>query len=175
MKRWIVLLFVVAFAACSDETPVATPTIPPSPTPTTASNVPAAVEQTKTAIVRAARAQDLDALGALLDPKTFNYSFGENGDPIGYWRKLESEAHVPILGDIMPQVFATRPAKQGGTYVWPAAAAKEAKDWTDADVEDLLTFNSQQDIDQYRELGGYLGYRGGIQAEGAWLFFIAGD
>lgn len=117
---------------------------------------------------------DYDALEALLDPETFNYSFGDSGDPIGYWRELESDGHVPILGDIMPSVFATRPLKQGGTYVWPAAAAKEPKDWTDEDVEDLLTFNAREDVDQYRE-HGYLGWRGGIQAEGAWLFFIAGD
>ena len=118
---------------------------------------------------------DYEALESLLDRETFNYSFGDSGDPIGYWKRLESEGHVPLFGDIMPLVFATRPAKQGGTYVWPAAAAKEAKDWTTEDVEDLLTFNAREDIDQFREQGGYLGWRGGIQSEGAWLFFIAGD
>jgi len=175
MKGWLTISLLIAFTACNGDSAPPTPSIPASPTPTTASELPAAVEQKRDSIVRAARAMDYDALEALLDPETFNYSFGDSGDPIGHWKQLESESHVPILGDIMPAVFATRPAKQGGIYVWPAAAAKEAKDWTDEEVEDLLTFNNEEDVEQHREQGGYLGWRGGIQAEGAWLYFIAGD
>jgi hypothetical protein len=46
--------------------------------------LPPAVEQTHDVILAAADAKDYEALGALLDPAGFSYSFGESGDPIGY-------------------------------------------------------------------------------------------
>jgi hypothetical protein len=173
MKRAASLVFLALLTACNDTSP-ARQTPAPSPTATT-SELPAAVEEKRDAIVRAARAQDLDALESLLDPETFSYSFAEEGDPVGYWRRLESEGHVPILGDIMPLVFATRHGRKDDTYVWPAAATREPSEWSERDVEDLLTIHAKEDIDGYREAGSYLGWRAGIRADGTWLYFIAGD
>ena len=143
--------------------------------PPAVTELPPAVTQTRDAIVAAAHARDDEALEGLLDPETFSYSFGESGDPIGYWQKLESEAHVPIFGDIIPLVLSTRPARTDDVYVWPAAAAKDPATWTDKDRADLRLFNADEDISSFEQAGGYLGYRAGIREDGTWLFFVAGD
>jgi hypothetical protein len=58
--------------------------------------------------------------------------------------------------------------------VWPAAFAKDPKDWTSWDVADLRTFNDDEAIRGFRR-DGYLGWRAGIDARGRWRFLISGD
>jgi hypothetical protein len=89
-------------------------------------------------------------------------------------RKLESEAHVPIMGDIIPAIFAASYGRQDDIYVWPAAFAKDPKNWTSRDLADLRRFNDEDAIRAFRR-GGYLGWRSGIDAHGRWKFLIAGD
>ena len=138
--------------------------------------LPAAVADTRQAIVDAAKAFDYSALGALIDEKTFSYSFGESGDPIGYWRRLERQGHVPIMGDILPIVLDTHWARTGNLYVWPAAFARDPSQWTQVDLADMRRLYSEQDIRSFeRRIGGYAGYRVGIRQDGTWVFFISGD
>jgi hypothetical protein len=59
-----------------------------SPVPV-AQDLPEPVAATRQAIVAAAVACDYDTLGALASWPYFAYSFGESGDPAGYWRSLE--------------------------------------------------------------------------------------
>jgi hypothetical protein len=137
--------------------------------------LPLVVAETREQIYRAAIARDYRALRSLLDPKTFSYSFGESGDPIGYWRKQE-EAEVPLLGDILPVVLHTRFGQTEDIYMWPSAAAKEASEWTEADVEAMRKAGStDEEIRLFEQHGGYTGWRVGIRADGTWLFFISGD
>ncbi|HXF98937.1 MAG TPA: hypothetical protein VNJ46_10035 [Gaiellaceae bacterium] len=144
--------------------------------PGAAGELPPPVAKARAAIARAAQALDYDALRALLDPASFSYSFGESGDPVGYWRRLEEEeGHVPILGDILPLVLGGRFATQGDVYVWPAAYAKAPSDWTAEDLEDLRRLYGEEEIRRFTELGAYTGWRVGIREDGAWLFFVAGD
>jgi hypothetical protein len=162
--------------ATEPDTPTGT-----EPTPATTAEdggavaLPQAVEQTRDAIVAAAHARDYEALEALLDPTTFSYSFGESGDPIGYWRRLEEEGEVPILGDILPVVLSMHHAELDDLYVWPAAHAKDPSTWTEEDLADLRLLYTNEDIRGFEQAGGYLGYRVGIQEDGAWIFFVAGD
>jgi hypothetical protein len=137
--------------------------------------LPPAVERTRDAIVDAARAFDYEALAALLDPATFSYSFGESGDPIGYWRTLEEEGEVPILGDFLPVVLSMHVGKQDDVYVWPAAHAKEPSAWTEEDLADMRQLYTDEEIRGFEDFGGYAGYRVGIREDGTWLFFVAGD
>jgi hypothetical protein len=137
--------------------------------------LPGAVTEKREKIYRAAVTQDYEALGSLLDPDTFSYSFGESGDPIGYWREQE-EAEVPLIGDILPSVLHTRFGKTDDIYMWPSAAAKEPAEWTQADVESMRKAGStNEEIRSFEQYGGYTGWRVGIRADGTWLFFIAGD
>jgi hypothetical protein len=170
VKRCAALVAFVALVSCN-EGPAPTPSSIPSP-----ETLPAVVEQAKESIVRASRRLDYEALERLAGHKEFRYSFGEsNDDPVGYWRRLESEGHVPIFGDTMPAVFATHFGRQNDIYVWPAAAAKDPKEWTARDVEELTHLANEEDIEGYRKYGGYLGWRAGIRGDGTWLYFIAGD
>jgi hypothetical protein len=137
--------------------------------------LPGAVTEKREKIYRAAVTQDYVALRSLLDPETFSYSFGESGDPIGYWREQE-QAEVPLLADILPAVLHTRFGKTEDIYMWPSAAAKEPADWTEADVEAMREAGStDEEIRSFEQFGGYTGWRAGIRADGTWLFFIAGD
>lgn len=137
--------------------------------------LPAAVVATREAILAAARARDYEGLEALLDPASFSYSFGESGDPAGYWRRLEEEGEVPILGDFLPLVLSWPVGRDGDVYVWPAAHLKPPEEWTDADLDALRQLYPAEELAGFEQAGGYLGYRVGIREDGTWLFFVAGD
>jgi hypothetical protein len=137
--------------------------------------LPLAVAKTREKIYRAAVKHDYKDLRSLLDPATFSYSFGERGDPIGYWRKQE-EAEVPLLGDVLPVVLHTRFGQTEDIYMWPSAAAKEASEWTEADLDAMRKAGStDEEIRLFEQHGGYTGWRVGIRADGTWPFCISGD
>jgi hypothetical protein len=137
--------------------------------------LPRAVADKRDAIVIAAKRMDYATLKALLDRATFSYSFGESGDPIGYWRRLEHEGEVPFLGDYLPTILSAPFARRGAIYVWPAAYARKPSHWTAADRRWLMSFYSKQEIRGFERAGAYLGWRVGIRKDGTWLFFVAGD
>jgi hypothetical protein len=138
--------------------------------------LPSVVAQKREAIYKAGVRHDYETLETLLDPATFSYSFGEEGDPIEYWRRQE-KAEIPILGDILSRVMHTRFGLNEDIYVWPSAAAKLPQDWTEADVEGMREAGyTDRDIRAFEEqVGGYAGWRVGIRADGTWLYFISGD
>lgn len=137
--------------------------------------LPAAVAEKREAIVAVAKAFDYDRLESLLDPKTFSYSFGESGDPVGYWRRLEEEGEVPILGDYLPVVLGSPHARRGDIYVWPSAYGKKPSTWTEEDRRSLANLYTEREIRAFERAGDYLGWRAGIRKDGTWLFFVAGD
>jgi hypothetical protein len=148
---------------------------PTSSPPSTRDELPPAVAKKRDAIVAAARAFDYDTLETLLDRKTFSYSFGESGDPVGYWRRLEEEGEVPILGDYLPVILGAPHAKRGDVYVWPSAFGKSPSTWTPEDRRWLTNLYTEQEIRAFERAGDYLGWRAGIRDDGKWLFFVAGD
>ena len=137
--------------------------------------LPAAVADKRDAIVAAAHAMDFDRLGTLLDPAKFSYSFGGSGDPVGYWRRLEREGHVPIIGDYLPVVLSAPFAKRGNMYVWPSVFGKPPSQWTARDRRWLSNLYSESEVRSFERLGDYLGWRVGIRRDGTWLFFVSGD
>ena len=143
-------------------------------TEATSSGLPAAVEETRVALLEAAEAGDYDALAALAGPG-FRYTFGSpvEGGSAAYWRGLEEttdERPLEALATILrlPYVLSR------GYYVWPWT-------YTVADVADL----SEHERAFLAPLGGpealfvpgtgYVGWRAGIAPEGSWTFFVAGD
>lgn len=144
-------------------------------TTSTRNQLPAAVAAKRNAIVSAAHALDYDRLELLLDRDHFSYSFGESGDPVGYWRRLEDEGEVPILGDYLPVILSAPFARRGDIYVWPSAYAKKPSEWTAEDRRWLRNLYTEQEIQGFERAGAYLGWRVGIRKDGTWLFFVAGD
>lgn len=61
-------------------------------------------------------------------------------------------------------------------YVWPAAYAYESWEAIPTEViEELTTVHGEEDLDRFATFGSYAGWRTGIDEDGEWLFFIAGD
>jgi hypothetical protein len=168
MVRLCLLLTVVALAGAGcggSEEAGPTTTTPTATTAPAEQGLPAAVAETRDAISHAAITNDYEALESLLDPETFSYSFGESGDPIGYWKEQEKN-EIPVLGDYLPMLLHTRHAKADDIYVWPSAAAKEGSEWTAQDLQSMRQAGySDEDIESFEELGSYLGRRAGIRAD----------
>jgi len=139
------------------------------------SGLPAPVAQKRDAIASAATRLDFAGLSRLLDPGTFSYSFGETGDPIGYWRRLERKAEVPVVGDYLSTVLNAPVGRRANIYVWPAVHAKKPSRWSAADRRWLRRLYSAGEVRRFEQAGAYLGWRAGIRRDGKWLFFISGD
>jgi hypothetical protein len=144
--------------------------------------LPEAVAGLRTRLYEAARACNWEALqGLLADPAGFSYSFGERGDPVAYWQRLEFLHYRPTyyLAEVLRRPFGT--VEDGGStvYVWPSAQAYGS--WAQvptAEREALRPLYDDLDFASFEEFGGYLGFRVGIVfANGSahWIYAIEGD
>jgi hypothetical protein len=185
VARALALAAVLALAGCGGtetvttavtETETATETVAETATVTETETVvepaavglPEPVAETHAALLQAADSGDYEALRPLL-PAEFSYTFGGpvEGGPIAYWRQVESgESPIQILARIlrMPYTLSV------GTYVWPFAYDKQPEDLTAYEREILGDL-----ADTFGAESGYLGWRAGIEPDGTWRFFIAGD
>jgi hypothetical protein len=136
----------------------------------TAVGLPEPVAETHAALLAAAESGDYEALRPLL-PSQFSYTFGgpARGGPIAYWRRVEAESgERPI--EILVRILRMPYTLSRGTYVWPFAYDKQP---------DELSAHERQLLgdlaDAFGAGSGYLGWRAGIEPDGTWSFFIAGD
>jgi len=137
--------------------------------------LPKAVEQKRQAIFKAATAGDYEALTAEADP-SLNYSFGgphEKGF-VGFL-KLSEQTEGQSALDIIPRLLELPYAYQANIYVWPNVFYKAPNEWKENDIELMKKLVSLDQIEKFREFGGYVYYRLGITKEGNWVFYIAGD
>jgi len=159
----------------SAETVTSTTTTTLTTTAPTASGLPAAVEEKRGALLEAARSGDYEALRPLIPADGFEYTFGSPVDdgPIAYWEELERTTRERPLETLealleMPYVL-TR-----GTYVWPWAYTVESEaDLSPHEQELLAPVRGLNEV--IVEGTGYVGWRTGIQPNGDWSFFVAGD
>ncbi len=132
--------------------------------------LPMRVAETHAALLRAADSGDYEELRPLL-PSQFSYTFGGpvEGGPIAYWRRVEAESgERPI--EILARILRMPYTLSRGTYVWPFAHDKQP-DELSAHERELLGDLA----DSFGAGSGYLGWRAGIEPDGTWSFFIAGD
>ena len=132
--------------------------------------LPPEVTETHAALLAAAESGDYEALRPFI-PDEFSYTFGlpPEGGPIEYWQQVEAESgESPI--EILARLLRLPYTLSAGTYVWPFAYDKQEDELTDYERELL------GDLAVYSGAGsGYLGWRAGIEPDGTWRFFIAGD
>ncbi|MGH3036416.1 MAG: hypothetical protein ACRDMU_04475 [Gaiellaceae bacterium] len=134
--------------------------------------LPPAVAETHAALLEAAESGDYEALRPLIPASGFSYTFGGGvpGGPIEYWQQVEAQTgERPI--EILARILRLPYTLSGGQYVWPFAYDKQ---------EDELTAHERELLGDlakaYSGAGsGYLGWRAGIEPDGTWRFFIAGD
>jgi hypothetical protein len=133
---------------------------------------PDAVLRKRAAMLAAAQARDYDALAELSDPQQFEYTFGGavEGGPAAYWRQAEARGEDPTPAEALAAILRMPYTLSRGLYVWPFAYDK---------TEDELTAYERQLLARLGKGGafadGYLGWRAGIDPDGRWLFFVAGD
>jgi hypothetical protein len=169
----------LALAGCGGETVTVTTT--ETVTETTTATVtdtiteaqvvglPDAVNSKHAALLEAARSGDYEQLRPLI-PDPFSYSFGApEGDPIDYWKMVErdsGERPIEILARILDMPYTL----YRGTYIWPFAYDKQPDELTAYERRILGDL-----ADDFGAGSGYLGWRAGIERDGTWSFFIAGD
>jgi hypothetical protein len=134
--------------------------------------LPPPVAETHAALLEAAESGDYEALRPFLPASGFSYTFGGEvqGGPIAYWQLLErqvDERPIEILARILRLPYTV----SGGQYIWPFAFDKQQEELTAYERELLGDL-----ANSYSGAGsGYLGWRAGIEPDGTWRFFIAGD
>lgn len=136
--------------------------------------LPEPVQRTRKRILEMAFKGEVAKLGrlAIEGRPNFDYSFGLPIGPHAFWAKQEL-AKGGVLAR-MVRVLRLPYAKQGNTYLWPAAARDNP---TEADWKALLNAFGQRQVTLWQgpEHSGYNGMRLGIAGDGDWLFAIEGD
>ncbi|MGH3133124.1 MAG: hypothetical protein ACRDNY_05195 [Gaiellaceae bacterium] len=159
-------------AVTTVETTTVTETTTQTPPET---GLPAPVQETHAALLAAAESGDYEELRSLIPATGFEYTFGGpvEGGPIAYWQEIErSTVERPIAS--LAAVLKMPYTLSRGIYVWPFAYdVADAGDLT-AHERELLTPLGALDT-LFVPGTGYLGWRGGIEPDGTWVFFVAGD
>jgi hypothetical protein len=137
--------------------------------------LPAAVEKTRAALLAAAETGDYEELRPLVPATGFEYTFGGpvEGGPIAYWQELERttvERPLETLAEILRMPYTL----SRGIYVWPFAYDVADRDDLSQHERELLEPLGPLDT-LFVEGTGYLGWRAGIEPDGTWVFFVAGD
>jgi hypothetical protein len=160
-----IVLAVLAFvaAACQDDE-------------SAPAELPAAVAETRSGILRAAESGDYDRLRPLIDLDVLlsDYGFGSSQpDPVERWRRLGPKP-LETMGVLLRMPHSVRETNEGTLYQWPRyGSGSSAEDMSDSDRALLRTILTDAEL---RNLilpeYGYTAPRLGILADGTWLFFI---
>lgn len=145
------------------------------PAPGESPSLPEAVAATRSAIIEAAMACDLATLEThAVDG--FNTSFGGGGfENLVRW-ELKGEGQLGTLLQLLDLSYEVDEAGVAAIYVWPAAHVYDSWEDVPADlVEELRHVHTDDEIAQMALFGSYMGWRTGIDQDGNWLFFVAGD
>jgi hypothetical protein len=141
----------------------------------TEGGLPPAVEATRAALLAAAESGDYEQLRPHIPASGFEYTFGGpvEGGPIGYWQELErttDERPLETLATVLELPYTL----SHGIYVWPFAySLTSAGDLTKYEKTLLAPLGNLERL--FAPGTGYLGWRAGIDADGSWVFFVAGD
>jgi hypothetical protein len=130
--------------------------------------------ETFRAVVDAAVACDFDAL-AVAAGDTITLSFGGHNDVAGFLRAAEFE-HGDELLRIMVQLMTMEPGYQTdfATWVWPTFWEDDQPATADERASVEAIYGVPFDEILVDDLG-YINHRVGIDADGDWLYFVAGD
>jgi hypothetical protein len=140
--------------------------------------LPARVARKRAEIWRAAKSGDYEDVADLVDPKGFEYTFGGPvpGGPAAYWRRVDQttkERPIETLAAILELPYVHQP--EHNLYVWPFAFTRKASTLSPEEREQLAEAIGEDGLRAYEQLGDYLGYRAGIDSNGNWVFYVAGD
>lgn len=145
----------------------------------TEQDLPRPVADMRARIAEAATHCNYASLGrlALAGEDFFTYSYGEDGRPGAFWRKLEKrdEDVMAMLVDVLEAPFCEEEVSSGGVYYfWPSASCSDA---TEEDYDALVSrgLYTRAEVRDFRTFGSYIGYRAGMSSTGDWIVYVAGD
>jgi hypothetical protein len=138
--------------------------------------LPEPVADVRQRIFAAAVACDYDTLEeiALERGEGFTFTYGGGGSAAAHWRELEESGAEEPMRQLATILTLPSTRNESGSYAWPTAYDESP---TDADWQALVDAGllTQEQVDQMKAAGSYLGYRTAITADGDWQFFVAGD
>lgn len=144
--------------------------------------LPERVRAMRDAILRAARAGDIEEMRPVLESNELmpTVSFGGVSDPIAYWKESSGDKRgreiLAILVEILQMPFVRlRAGTSNEMFVWPYLAELDLAKLTPEQEVDLYRLVKPVELKTMREFGGYIWYRLGIGPDGTWHFFVAGD
>ena len=145
--------------------------------------LPEPVRRMRDLIVEAAKSGELERLRPLVgmgDDATQFALGGIDGDPIAFLKELSGdEGGQEILAILEEVLEAGYVHLDAGTpselYVWPYFFAVPLERLTPAQRVELFKIVTAGDYDDMKSYGAYIFYRVGINPEGSWQFFVAGD
>lgn len=134
-------------------------------------------------LVEAAKTGDVERLRALIsggeEPTQLSLGTVE-GDIIDYLRGSSGDGEGYELLAILEEVLSTgyarlQPGKSDEVYVWPYFFAVPLDRLDARQKVELFKIVTSGDFEEMQSFGAYNFYRVGIDPEGRWAFFIAGD
>lgn len=145
--------------------------------------LPAAVLDTHTKIVAAAKGGKIEALRALIGAaeNQTQFSFGgQDEDPLAFLLSLSGDpGGQEILAILLEILEAGYVHIDAGTpqdlYVWPYFFAIPLDKLTDMQRVELFKIVTSGDVEDMKSFGSYIFYRAGISPDGNWRFFLAGE
>jgi hypothetical protein len=152
----------------------------PTESPGTSAALPAAVERTRQAILSAADAHNYSKLEPLIDPKAFQYTFGQPAtSAIAYW-KQQGFRPLSIMGALLKMPYALEREGSIKLYVWPSAYLMRRNQLARLSPTLRQEFtaiypNLTQEMKRWAGAGAYTGWRLGIDSRGRWVFFLTND
>lgn len=147
------------------------------------STLPANVAQMRTALIEAAVTGDIESLRPIIKRQSMPpvVSFGDVSDPIEYLRQSSNDGEgrelLAIMIELLESPFSVMPPADGepAIYVWPAYSTNDLQNLTPTELVDVYKIVSHMDLEEMQLYGGWYFFRVGIDANGEWRYFVAGD
>jgi len=145
--------------------------------------LPEPVRRMHRLILEATKSGDIEKLRPLIgsgDGATQLSFGGLDGDPVDFLRELsgDTEGHeiLAILEEVLSAGYVHLDAGTASDlYVWPYFFAIPLDRLTNPQRVELFKIVTAGDYEDMKAFGSYIFYRVGIDPEGRWAFFVAGD
>lgn len=145
--------------------------------------LPEPVRRMHRLILEATKSGDIEKLRPLIatGDKATQLSFGGvEGDPVDFLRELsgDPDGHeiLAILEEVLSAGFVHLDAGTATElFVWPYFFAIPLDRLTGSQRVELFKIVTAGDYEDMKAFGSYIFYRVGIEPEGHWAFFVAGD
>ena len=147
------------------------------------STLPEAVRAARERILKAAHTGDIEEMRVVIeanDEITPAFSFGDDLDPIAYWKQISRDGEGREILAQLVRVFSSGFVRMDeGTkdelIIWPYHFAYPLDALTPRQKVELFMLVNPDDAKTMEQSGGYFGYRAGISPDGIWQFFVDGD